>query len=380
MDEFEPTAFDKRMMQRALNLAKVGQYSTAPNPNVGCVVCIDEVVVGEGAHLKAGEGHAEVHALEMAQDLAEGSTVYVTLEPCSHFGRTPPCAQALIKAKVKRVVCAMQDPNPEVSGNGIAMLREAGIQVDVGVYEDDAKELNPAFIKAMQTGMPFVQLKLAMSLDGKTALANGDSKWITSEDARRDVQLYRAKAGAILSTSRTVIRDDASLNVRVDDLPESFVENYPLDEIRQPLRIILNRNHSITPESSQKLKLFEKAGEIIMVESEGAVYSDATRVFSPQINDAGQIDLKKSFQDLSKNEGVNHVWVEAGQTLATSLLEQDLVDELIVYIAPQLMGDDAQGLTNLKGLTSMQDTEKFEIKNVSMIGRDVRITMTKASQ
>ncbi|MGB2079379.1 MAG: bifunctional diaminohydroxyphosphoribosylaminopyrimidine deaminase/5-amino-6-(5-phosphoribosylamino)uracil reductase RibD [Vibrio sp.] len=380
MNEFEPSAFDKRMMQRALTLAKQGLYTTAPNPNVGCVICLDEQVVGEGAHLKAGEGHAEVHALTMAQDLAQGATAYVTLEPCSHFGRTPPCAQGLIDAKVKRVVCAMQDPNPQVAGRGIQMLRDAGIEVDVGLYEDDAKALNPAFIKTMQTGLPFVQLKLAMSLDGKTALANGESQWITSPDARRDVQVYRAKAGAILSTSRTVLRDNASLNVRFDELPQSVQDDYPSETVRQPVRLILNRNHSIKPDAIKDLKLFSTPGDVVMIEPNECVYQEGVESFAPVIDSTAQIDLRLLLQELAVRKQVNHIWVEAGSTLATSLLAQDLVDELIVYIAPKLMGDDAQGLTGFQGMTAMSETKNFTIQDVTQIGSDVRLTMTKPQE
>ncbi|EKO3730215.1 bifunctional diaminohydroxyphosphoribosylaminopyrimidine deaminase/5-amino-6-(5-phosphoribosylamino)uracil reductase RibD, partial [Vibrio metschnikovii] len=197
------SAVDYQMMARAIQLAQRGRFTTAPNPKVGCVITQQGRIVGEGFHYRAGQPHAEVHALRMAKEHARGATAYVTLEPCSHYGRTPPCAEGLIQAGVAKVICAMQDPNPQVSGRGIAMLREAGIEVEVGLLEADAKAFNPAFIKRMQTGMPYVQLKLAASLDGQTALANGESQWITSAQARQDVQVYRAQAGAVLSTSQT---------------------------------------------------------------------------------------------------------------------------------------------------------------------------------
>ncbi len=198
------SAIDYQMMSRAIELAKRGRFTTAPNPNVGCVITVNNEVVGEGYHKKAGEPHAEVHALRMAAERAKGATAYVTLEPCSHYGRTPPCAEGLIKAGVSKVICAMSDPNPQVAGRGFNMLREAGIEVSVGLLEQDARALNPGFLKKMETGMPFVQLKMAASLDGQTALSNGVSQWITGPEARQDVQAYRAQSGAILSTSKTV--------------------------------------------------------------------------------------------------------------------------------------------------------------------------------
>lgn len=350
---------DRRMMARALELAKQGEFTTAPNPNVGCVISLDGQIIGEGAHLRAGTPHAEVHALAMLKEKglsAQSATAYVTLEPCSHFGRTPPCAKALIEAKVARVVCAMVDPNPEVSGRGIEMLRAAGIQVDVGLFEDKAHALNLGFIKKMKTGMPYVQLKLAMSLDGKTALANGESKWITASPARSDVQVYRAKAGAILSTSRTVLRDDASLNVRFDELPQT-VKNQYNQPVRQPKRIILNRKQSINAQNSQSLKLMNTPGEVVFIEND--------------------LDLKQILKQVASDEQVNHIWVEAGRTLATNLLELDLVDELIIYIAPKLMGDDAQGLTAITGLTSMSELTCFSLADVAQVGEDVRLTMKR---
>ncbi|EKO5201341.1 bifunctional diaminohydroxyphosphoribosylaminopyrimidine deaminase/5-amino-6-(5-phosphoribosylamino)uracil reductase RibD, partial [Vibrio vulnificus] len=254
MSEF--TAIDRQMMLRAIALAKRGLYTTAPNPNVGCVLLRDGEIVGEGFHFRAGEPHAEVHAMRMAGDKAKGATAYVTLEPCSHYGRTPPCAEGLINAGVSRVVCAMEDPNPQVAGRGFAMLREAGIEVLVGLLQAEAEALNPAFIKRMKTGMPFVQLKMAASLDGQTALANGNSQWITSPQARRDVQRFRAQSGAILSTSKTVIADNASLNVRWSELPSSVQHALPQEQLRQPTRVVLDRQAELSPE----LKLYQTEG------------------------------------------------------------------------------------------------------------------------
>ncbi|RAH30864.1 bifunctional diaminohydroxyphosphoribosylaminopyrimidine deaminase/5-amino-6-(5-phosphoribosylamino)uracil reductase RibD, partial [Vibrio vulnificus] len=277
MSEF--TAIDRQMMLRAIALAKRGLYTTAPNPNVGCVLLRDGEIVGEGFHFRAGEPHAEVHAMRMAGDKAKGATAYVTLEPCSHYGRTPPCAEGLIKAGVSRVVCAMEDPNPQVAGRGFAMLREAGIEVSVGLLQTEAEALNPAFIKRMKTGMPFVQLKMAASLDGQTALANGKSQWITSPQARRDVQRFRAQSGAILSTSKTVIADNASLNVRWSELPSSVQRALPQEQLRQPTRVVLDRQAELSPE----LKLYQTAGERLIVGPKGDLPAP--------LDEHGQIDL-----------------------------------------------------------------------------------------
>ncbi|KJY82298.1 5-amino-6-(5-phosphoribosylamino)uracil reductase [Vibrio galatheae] len=362
MTTFTPQDF--QMMSRAIELAKGGIFTTAPNPNVGCVIVNNGEIVGEGFHFRAGEPHAEVHALRMAGEKTLGATAYVTLEPCSHYGRTPPCAEGLIKAKVAKVICAMQDPNPQVSGRGIQMLRDAGIEVEVGLLEQDALALNPAFIKKMKTGMPFVQLKLAASLDGQTALANGESQWITSPEARRDVQRFRAKSGAILSTSKTVIDDNASLNVRWDELPDSVQCLYPQKDLRQPTRVILDRQQQLTPE----LKLFSTQGQRLIVSPSGDI--------SPSLNSSQQIDLASMLKVLAEQHNINHVWVEAGATLASSLIKQNLVDELVVYLAPKIMGSDGRGLLGALGLESMAQVIELDIKDVRQVGKDLRIIAT----
>ncbi|MET2899498.1 bifunctional diaminohydroxyphosphoribosylaminopyrimidine deaminase/5-amino-6-(5-phosphoribosylamino)uracil reductase RibD [Vibrio rotiferianus] len=360
----ELTPLDFEMMSRALKLAKRGIYTTAPNPNVGCVIVRDGEIVGEGHHHRAGEPHAEVHAMRMAGDKAEGATAYVTLEPCSHYGRTPPCAEGLIKAKVARVVCAMEDPNPKVAGRGFQMLRDAGVEVQVGLLESEAIDLNKGFIKFMQTGMPYVQLKMAASLDGQSALNNGQSQWITSPKARQDVQRYRALSGGILSTSKTVIDDNASLNVRWDDLPCSVQTQYSQDEVRQPPRVILDRQSQLNDD----LKLFNTDGERIIVSQGGDM--------APELDENGQIDLATTLKAVASEYHINHLWVEAGATLASSLIKANLVDELIVYLAPKLMGSDGRGLIGALGLTEMAQVIDFTITDVRMVGVDIRITAT----
>ncbi|OCH12444.1 riboflavin biosynthesis protein RibD [Aliivibrio fischeri] len=369
------TTQDHLMMQKAILLAKQGIYTTAPNPNVGCVLVKDGKIVGEGAHLKAGEPHAEVHALRQAGQEAQGATAYVTLEPCSHYGRTPPCAEGLIKAGVKKVICAMVDPNPQVAGRGLAMLNEAGIETASGLLEADARALNPHFLTRMETGKPFVQLKMAASLDGKTALKNGVSQWITSKEARQDVQRYRAQSGAILSTAKTVIDDNASLNVRWSDLPLSIQKNYQETTIRQPMRFILDRQHALTSD----LKLFQASGEIATIspqETHSIVAKE--KHLQCRLSDDGQLDLKEVVNKISRDFNVNHIWVEAGATLAATMIKENLVDELIIYLAPKLMGADGRSIINLIGLETMSETIDLDIKDIRMVGKDIRITATIA--
>ncbi|WP_117233580.1 bifunctional diaminohydroxyphosphoribosylaminopyrimidine deaminase/5-amino-6-(5-phosphoribosylamino)uracil reductase RibD [Vibrio maerlii] len=359
------STLDHQMMAKAIKLAAKGRFTTAPNPNVGCVITLDDQIVGEGFHFKAGEPHAEVHAIRQAGDKTQGATAYVTLEPCSHYGRTPPCAEGLIKAGVSRVVCAMSDPNPQVAGRGFSMLREAGIQVDVGLLEQESRRLNPGFLTKMETGHPFVQLKLAASLDGQTALANGKSQWITAVKARQDVQCYRALSGAILSTSKTVIDDNASLNVRWDDLPSSVSDNIEPAQLRQPARIILDRQNQLSANS--ELKIHHTDGELLIV-------SESDRSDVAIVVENNKIDLPQLLETLASRHNVNHLWVEAGATLAKSFVEQGLVDELIIYLAPKLMGADGRGLFSSLGFAEMSEVINLDIQDLRMVGSDIRVT------
>ena len=365
---------DQQMMLRAIELAKRGRYTTAPNPCVGCVIVNDDAIVGEGYHYQAGQPHAEVFALQQAQQRAQGATVYVTLEPCSHYGRTPPCVDALINANVARVVCAMVDPNPVVAGRGIALLQAAGIVVDVGILASKAQALNPGFIKHMLHHMPYVELKLAASLDGRTALANGVSKWITGPKARADVQDFRARAGAILSTSATVIADDPSLNVRWSELGESIQHTYPQSALRQPIRVIIDSQNRLTPE----YQLFHLPGDIILARATIGTerWPDGVQQWKiPTQTNSHQLDLVVLLSQLA-DYGINHIWVEAGASLAGALLQQQLVDSLILYQAPKLMGSDSRGLIDLGGLTTMAQTPLLTITDVCMIDCDIRIMAT----
>ena len=367
---------DKHYMSRAIELAKKGRFTTSPNPNVGCVIVNNNRIVGEGFHKKAGLPHAEVNALAMAAEEAAGATCYVTLEPCSHYGRTPPCALALTQAGVKRVVIAMVDPNPKVASRGIRILNDAGIQVDVGLLEDKAQGLNRGFIKRMQSKQPRVTVKLAASLDGKTALQNGQSQWITGPKARIDVQYYRAQHSAILTGSGTVIADDPSLNVRYSELQQAdgFSDEVDESSVRQPVRIILDSNNRLTLNE----RLFTLSGKVLLVSL--AVRDDLhNKEFTADVEQLicaddgfGRIDLKELLTRLADYE-INDLWVEAGAKLSGELFKNNLVDEFILYQAPKLMGDLARNLVNLPNFSKMDDVVQLTLQDVAVIGNDIRI-------
>ncbi|MFO1425294.1 MAG: bifunctional diaminohydroxyphosphoribosylaminopyrimidine deaminase/5-amino-6-(5-phosphoribosylamino)uracil reductase RibD, partial [Candidatus Competibacteraceae bacterium] len=317
-------------MACALALARRGLYGTDPNPRVGCVLVREGTIVGEGWHERAGEPHAEANALEMAGERARGATAYVTLEPCCHYGRTPPCTDALLRAGITRMVAAMLDPNPRVAGRGLAQLRAAGIRVECGLLEAEAQALNPGFIQRMTQGRPFVRVKLAMSLDGRTALASGQSQWLTGEAARQDVQRLRARSSAILTGIGTVLADDPSLNVRLPEAP------------RQPSRVILDTELR-TPPTARTLRL---PGSVLLFT---AVADPATQaplrvavaeiIVVPRAEQG--LDLRAVMAELARRE-CNEIHVESGPTLAGALLQAGLMDELVVYIAPLLLGDKAR--------------------------------------
>ncbi|WP_343298302.1 bifunctional diaminohydroxyphosphoribosylaminopyrimidine deaminase/5-amino-6-(5-phosphoribosylamino)uracil reductase RibD [Pasteurella multocida] len=361
------TAQDVVYMQMALELAEKGQFTTTPNPSVGCVLVKDGIIVGRGFHVKAGEAHAEVMALREAGENARGATAYVTLEPCSHFGRTPPCAQGLIDAGVVKVVSAMCDPNPQVAGRGLSMLSDAGIESAVGLLAEKVEWLNRGFLKRMRTGRPYVQLKMAMSLDGRTAMANGESKWITGELARADVQAERAKASAILSTSATVLADDPLLNVRWQQLPDKVKADYTQAQLRQPVRVILDSQHRVQPSH----RLFSLSSPVWLV-------SQTAHSLLEFPAHCEQIQLSAStnaLADLMAELGqrqINTLWIEAGATLAGALIEAKLVDELIIYIAPKLLGDAARGLCKLPHLSTLAEASLWQLHSIEKLGDDLK--------
>lgn len=347
-------------MARALALAAQGLNTTTPNPRVGCVLMRDGRIVGEGWHRRAGEAHAEVHALQAAGSLAAGATAYVTLEPCSHFGRTPPCSDALIQAGVARVVAAMEDPNPLVAGSGLARLRAAGIVTAHGLLADEARELNIGFVSRMTRGRPWLRLKAASTLDGKTALDNGVSQWITGSAARDDGHRWRARACAVLTGIGTVKEDDPQLNVRA----------VPCE--RQPLRIVVDARLEVPLAA----RILQGAPALVATASEDAGRTEALRAAGHEVlvlpNPAGKVDLPALLRALGER-GINEVHAEAGFKLNGSLLREGCVDELLLYLAPMLVGDAAQGLFNLAALTALDQAIRLDIRDLRRIGDDFRI-------
>jgi len=355
---------DNLFMSKAIQLAAKGLFTTQPNPRVGCVIVLNNKIVGEGYHHKTGGPHAEIYALKQAGENAKGATAYVSLEPCSHQGKTPPCADALINAGVSRVVCAMQDPNPLVAGKGLHKLEQAGIKTSSGLMQAEAEKLNPGFIKRMQTGLPYVRVKLAMSVDGRTAMASGESKWITGEHARADVQKLRARSSVVLTGSGTVLADDPSMNVRMsaDELGAAV-------DVHQPLRAIVDSHLKVSTES----KIFKQGGH--KQEGQTIVFSTQPSKHAVTLPDKnGKVDLDAVLKYLADEHQANEVHVEAGNELCGALLAQQLVDEIVVYIAPHIMGDSARGLFHLPALQKMNQRINLEIKDIRPIGKDWKLT------
>lgn len=357
---------DHKYMARAIELARRGWYTTHPNPRVGCVIVKDGEVVGEGFHAISGEAHAETRALELAGEKARGATAYVTLEPCSHHGRTPPCADALVRAGIARVVAAMTDPNPRVAGEGLDRLRAEGVQVEEGLLGFAARELNFGFIQRMTEGRPRVRVKLAASLDGRTAMASGESKWITGDAARTDVQRLRAESSGIITGIGTVLADDPGLDVR---LPGTS---------RQPERIILDRDLR-APANAKMLSLpgttriftcSNDSKRRAALEVAGAV------VEIVQDDGANALLLEAVLARLGELEH-NDVLVEAGATLAGQFLARGLADEAIIYQAPVMLGHEALPLVNLPGMEKLSDRLEFKLRDARRIGEDIRLTLVK---
>ncbi|MGH8529499.1 MAG: bifunctional diaminohydroxyphosphoribosylaminopyrimidine deaminase/5-amino-6-(5-phosphoribosylamino)uracil reductase RibD [Nevskiales bacterium] len=372
-------AADARFMARALELAQHGLYTTHPNPRVGCVLVKNGEIVGEAWHERAGEPHAEVLALRAAGEQAKGATAYVTLEPCCHQGRTGPCTDALIKAGVTRVIAAMQDPNPKVAGGGLATLRDTGIGVESGLMQAQAESLNRGFISRMRRQRPWVRLKLAMSLDGRTAAANGESRWITGELAREDVHRLRAECGAVLTSSATVLADDPSLTVRSFSLPPPGGEGLGKGGvlIRQPDRIVLDARLRV-PASA---KVWAPGARRFVLTSD----PDKSGSHGPEVQtlriaaQAGRLDLRQALATLAAFE-INEILVECGPRLAGALLQAKLVDELTIYVAPILLGDKAPGLAHLPDVQSLAQQLAFQVTDVRAFGSDWRIIATPRTQ
>lgn len=351
---------DEHYMARSLRLAARGLFTTTPNPRVGCVIVRDGAIVGEGFHERAGEPHAETHALRAAGSRAAGATVYLTLEPCSHHGRTPPCADALVAAGVRRVVAAMGDPNPRVAGEGFARLRAAGVQVATGLLEEDARELNVGFVARMTRGRPWVRLKVAASLDGKTALGNGTSQWITGEAARADAHRWRARACAVLTGIGTVKADDPQLTVRAVDTP------------RQPLRVLVDSRLEVAPGA----RIFDGGGALVFAAVADRAKIAALRDRGVEVavlpNASGKTALGEVMRELARRE-LNEVHVEAGFKLNGSLVAAGVVDELVVYLAPSLIGESGQGMFNLPVIGDLAERRRLAWRDVQRLGSDLRV-------
>ena len=361
------SAFDETAMRRALELAERGLFTTHPNPRVGAVLVRDDEIVGEGWHERAGEAHAEPLAIRAAGERARGATAYVTLEPCCHHGRTPPCVDVLLAAGIRRVVFAIRDPNPRVNGGGAKLLRDAGVVVESGLLEKEAAELNAGCLMRMRSGRPFIRLKSAGSLDGRTALANGASQWITSEAARNDVQQWRARSSAVLTSADTVIADDPRLNVRIDTP-------------RQPLRVVLDRRRRVR----QAARIFQSPGEVLLFA--GATARATSRKREEKVGDArvervktrrGHLDLSAVFRRLAELE-INEVLVEAGPGLSGALLSAGLVDEWLLYVAPKLLGRDAKPLARMPRLARLDAAPSFTLLDSRPVGPDLRLRLQPA--
>jgi diaminohydroxyphosphoribosylaminopyrimidine deaminase/5-amino-6-(5-phosphoribosylamino)uracil reductase len=367
------TPSDQHYMAHALRLAEKGLWSTHPNPHVGCVIVRDGKIVGEGWHQVAGEPHAEIYALRMAKDKAMGATCYVTLEPCCHHGRTPPCTDALIKAGITRVVVAMTDPNPLVSSKGIEQLLKAGIMVDTGILSQEVEQLNPGFFMRMRHNRPYIRCKMAMSLDGRTAMASGESQWITSSEARRDVQCLRARSSAIMTGAGTVLSDDPRLTVREAELP-SYSSPQP-NLIKQPIRAIVDAHLSM-PLKAQMLSL---PGQTVIFTAtnndtlKGMLEQTGAHVIYLPGRER-DVDLKAMCQVLAQKYEVNELLMESGANLSGSMLRLGLIDEIVIYIAPMLMGDKARGLFHLPDLERLNQHIPLNIVDIRAIGCDWRIT------
>ncbi|MEH6706429.1 MAG: bifunctional diaminohydroxyphosphoribosylaminopyrimidine deaminase/5-amino-6-(5-phosphoribosylamino)uracil reductase RibD [Alloalcanivorax venustensis] len=385
--------FDHECMARALELARRALYTTDPNPRVGCVLAHDGLIIAEGFHARAGDPHAERNALATAGEHARGATAYVTLEPCSHTGRTGPCADALIEAGVARVVAAMEDPNPQVAGTGLQRLRDAGIQVDTGLQEADARALNPGFILRMSQGRPLIRIKAAASLDGRTAMASGESQWITGPEAREDVQRLRARSSAIVTGIGTVLADRPSYTVR----PEQWRHGeYADGPVRAPLRVILDPAlrtpvdspvvsadgpcliaHADDPDAApdDRRRALEHAGAELLALPRARAASDPAEPGAAARAERRGLDLHALIAELTRRE-CNEVLVECGATLAGAFVRDALFDELIVYLAPTLLGADARGLLDLP-FDRMDQQIRLQWSDLRRVGDDLRLTLTR---
>ncbi len=365
-------AIDRRFMRRAIELAQKGLFSTDPNPRVGCVIAHGDRIIAEGWHEKAGNKHAEIIALENCRESVSGATCYVTLEPCSHQGRTSPCSDALIQAGIKRLVVGMEDPNPQVSGQGFSRIKAAGIEVFTGLMEDECRALNPGFIKRMQTGTPWVTCKLAMSIDGRTAMASGESQWITCKQSRRDIQLLRASSSAIITGSGTVNFDNPSMNARQADFSNTYHQQLPLI---QPWRVIMDSQLSVKPDA----KIFSLPGRVIWATTrkvEAAKNNEQLTMLQLPADQNGRVSAELLLKWLAE-EGCNEVMIEAGAKLSGTFINAGLVDRLVIYMAPKILGDEARGLLHLPDIKKLSQAKYFNLLSTRIVDTDICLTYEK---
>lgn len=371
------TQKDKVYLSRAFELARLGRFTTSPNPNVGCVIVKNNCIIGEGYHKKSGSDHAEISALKSTQTCVQGSTVYVTLEPCSYHGKTPSCAHALVKAKVKKVVASTIDPNPKVSGKGFEILKKSGIEVKYNFMQNVAKNLNVGFFKRMQSGIPWIKLKLAATLDGRTATKHGISKWITSLKSRQNVQELRAESDAILSSATSILQDQSKLTVRWHEFSKKIKDIYPKNEIRQPIRIIIDNLNQIAPENL----FFKEHGKVLLVRTkkDNLTWPNSIeKIILNHVNDVDQdsknINLLSLMLKLG-NFNINNILIESGARLSGAFLNAGLLDEIVLYQAPKILGENALPLFFLSKKIDLDNAPKFFISNVYRIGEDIRLNL-----
>jgi len=363
---------DEHYMRRAIEIAKKGQLTASPNPIVGCVIVKNNNIVGEGSHLVTGEKHAEIHALNSAGEHAKNSTVYLTLEPCSHHGSTPPCVESLIGANIARAVVSMIDPDPRVSGKGVEQLKNKGVVVELGLMEHQARDLNKGYISRMINERPYITIKLAMSLDGRTALASGDSKWITSKAARHDVHFFRAKADAIVTTASTIAHDNPMLNVRLSKEDLGLKNDY-----QQPLKVIFDKNLDVETTAN----IFQHGGKNIFITlSEDKKRKDQIENLNSEVacfspDKSSRIPIPEVFSLLATKFMINEVFVEAGPKFCGSLIEAKIVDELLIYMAPKLLGADSMPLFDIIGCNDIEKATNLDMVSSQMVGQDMRISM-----
>lgn len=363
--------YDNFFLERAFKLAEYGRFTTSPNPNVGCVIVRNGNIIGEGYHQNAGGPHAEIYALRMAGNLSKGATIYITLEPCNHYGRTPPCTIAIVASGIIRAVIGMLDPNPHITGGGIFYLKKAGIEVRYNLMLKKAKSINCGFIKRMCTGYPYIKLKLAMSIDGRTAMKSGESKWITSKKSLENTQRLRAESDVILSTSSTILIDNPKLNVRWCELPSKIKKLYPQEKLRQPIRVIIDSKNRLMPYHN----IIRELGDvwlIRLIQDKLSWPKKVSQIILPSldIKDNQFINLTSLMKYFGEHH-INNILIESGAQLAGALLNAKLIDELILYIAPKLLGFDAKPLFAISGLKQLNNVPNFTVIDMLSMGVDI---------